>query len=158
MCLANDCQHRIQEYKQVNYLIFLPIQGGVRCERASAYLRSKGVEDVSQLSGGIHAYQEAFPDGGFFRGKNFVFDPRISVPSAANSDDIIGTCCLCLKLFDDYTSQCRCHKCRVLVLVCDECLNCPNSSHVGDQMNTTNHSTLLSLLCKHCKSDIADDS
>ncbi|CAN0078034.1 unnamed protein product, partial [Phaeothamnion confervicola] len=50
--------------------------GGVRCERASAYLRSKGdgFLDVRQLSGGIESYMAAFPagSGGLFRGKNFV--------------------------------------------------------------------------------------
>ncbi|KAJ1423002.1 hypothetical protein B484DRAFT_331958, partial [Ochromonadaceae sp. CCMP2298] len=51
--------------------------GGVRCERASAYLRSKGedrgsVQEVYQLSGGIHAYQEAFPLGGFFAGEHYT--------------------------------------------------------------------------------------
>ncbi len=35
---------------------------------------------VMRCAGGIAAYQEAYPDGGLFRGKNFVFDPRISVP------------------------------------------------------------------------------
>jgi len=29
-----------------------------------------------QLSGGIHRYMEAFADGGYFKGKNFVFDHR----------------------------------------------------------------------------------
>jgi UPF0176 protein len=37
--------------------------GGVRCEKASAYLRSRGVGDVQQLDGGIHRFLEAFPDG-----------------------------------------------------------------------------------------------
>lgn len=115
---------------------------------------------MSQLSGGIHAYQESFPDGGFFRGKNFVFDPRISVPSAANSEDIIGTCCLCLKLFDDYTRQCRCSKCRVLVLVCDECI-IPldlSSVDISDLISSTNHTKATSLLCEHCKCDIAEST
>lgn len=41
--------------------------GGVRCERASAYVRNLGIKDVSQLEGGIHRYLEAFPkDGGFW--------------------------------------------------------------------------------------------
>lgn len=84
-------------------------------------MKSKGVDDVSQLSGGIHAYQEAFPDGGYFHGKNFVFDPRIAVPSMKNCDEVIGVCCLCFKLYDDYTKQCRCSICRVLVLICDDC-------------------------------------
>jgi len=35
--------------------------------------------ELYQLSGGIHAYLEKFPGGGFFRGKNFVFDQRMAV-------------------------------------------------------------------------------
>jgi hypothetical protein len=57
--------------------------GGVRCEKASAMLRRRGVEDVSQLAGGIHRYLESFPSdrGGLFLGRNFVFDQRVSTPS-----------------------------------------------------------------------------
>jgi predicted sulfurtransferase len=47
--------------------------GGIRCEKASAMLKKRGVEDVSQLQGGIHRYLEEYPNG-FFKGKNFVFD------------------------------------------------------------------------------------
>ena len=54
--------------------------GGVRCERASAYLRSRGVAgDLCQLDGGIHRYQERYGNGGFFRGRCYVFDPRMAV-------------------------------------------------------------------------------
>lgn len=35
---------------------------GVRCERASAFLKMKGLEEVYQLDGGIHRYLDAFPD------------------------------------------------------------------------------------------------
>ena len=47
-------------------------------------LRQRGVDDVSQLSGGIHRYIERFPsnEGGLFHGRNFVFDQRVSVPSS----------------------------------------------------------------------------
>jgi predicted sulfurtransferase len=40
--------------------------GGVRCERASAYVRTKlGMDaDVSQLAGGIHRYLEAYSEDG----------------------------------------------------------------------------------------------
>ena len=52
---------------------------GVRCERASAFMKNKGVENVYQLEGGIHRYLEAFPeDGGHWIGKNYVFDKRFS--------------------------------------------------------------------------------
>lgn len=95
--------------------------GGIRCEMASAYIRSKGsgFENVFQLFGGIQRYLEQFPDGGFFRGKNFVFDHRLSVGSS--DAKIISTCLLCGSTFDDYSSRCRCTYCRMLVLVCDSC-------------------------------------
>ncbi|XP_062143267.1 rhodanese-like domain-containing protein 6 [Alnus glutinosa] len=95
--------------------------GGIRCEMASAYIRSKGsgFENVFQLFGGIQRYLEQFPDGGFFKGKNFVFDHRISVGSS--DARTISTCLLCGSSFDDYSSRCRCAYCRMLVLVCDSC-------------------------------------
>ncbi|KAJ7977847.1 Rhodanese-like domain-containing protein 6 [Quillaja saponaria] len=96
--------------------------GGIRCEMASAYLRSKGAgfENVFQLFGGIQRYMEQYPDGGYFKGKNFVFDHRISVGSS--DANIMGTCLLCSSSFDDYSSRCRCTYCRMLVLVCGSCL------------------------------------
>ncbi|XP_019704323.1 rhodanese-like domain-containing protein 6 isoform X2 [Elaeis guineensis] len=95
--------------------------GGIRCEMASAYIRSKGVgfENVFQLFGGIQRYLEQFPDGGFFKGKKFVFDHRISVGS--QDVDIVGNCLICRSSFDDYSSRCRCSYCRMLVLVCYNC-------------------------------------
>ncbi|CAI5516955.1 unnamed protein product, partial [Closterium sp. Naga37s-1] len=97
--------------------------GGVRCESATAYLRSKGpgFQDVVQLSGGIVRYLEAFPDGGFFQGKNFVFDHRLAVPPAAPQQATIGVCCLCVRPFDDYSGRNRCAACRMLLLVCPTC-------------------------------------
>ena len=94
--------------------------GGVRCERASAYLRARGVSKVSQLHGGIQNYQDAFPDGGLFRGKNFVFDNRIAVPYP-RCVEVVGCCARCARPWDDYSGQRRCARCRVLLLVCDQC-------------------------------------
>ncbi len=111
--------------------------GGVRCERASAYMRLCGVTDVSQLSGGIHSYQEAFPDGdGFFRGKNFVYDPRIAV-SHKNLDEVIGNCRLCGVQYDDYKPQVRCRSCRMLQLVCDKCRSA-NKAQVPTSTDSNN--------------------
>ncbi|XP_024545367.1 rhodanese-like domain-containing protein 6 isoform X1 [Selaginella moellendorffii] len=95
--------------------------GGVRCEMASAYIRSKGeeFENVYQLSGGIQRYLEAFPEGGYFHGKNFVFDHRISVPSL--QDKTVGCCYSCKSPYDDYTPRLRCSMCRMLVLLCESC-------------------------------------
>ncbi|KGN65012.1 rhodanese-like domain-containing protein 6 [Cucumis sativus] len=101
--------------------ILMYCTGGIRCEMASAYIKSKGsgFQNVFQLYGGIQRYLEQFPDGGFFAGKNFVFDHRIAVGSS--TQDIIGTCLICGNPFDDYSSRCRCKYCRMLVLVCDNC-------------------------------------
>ncbi|XP_073144999.1 rhodanese-like domain-containing protein 6 isoform X2 [Henckelia pumila] len=101
--------------------ILMYCTGGIRCEMASAYIKSKGAgfENVFQLYGGIQRYLEQFPDGGFFRGKNFVFDHRVSVGSS--DANILGTCLLCGASHDDYTSRSRCSHCRMLVLICDCC-------------------------------------
>ncbi|KAG6555612.1 hypothetical protein Mapa_002847 [Marchantia paleacea] len=104
-----------------NKQILMYCTGGVRCEMASAYIRSKGkeFEDVVQLSGGIQRYMEAFPDGGYFVGKNFVFDHRLAVPSS--NKVVVGRCLQCNTPYDDYSARCRCSLCRMLVLVCGDC-------------------------------------
>ncbi|XP_078696074.1 thiosulfate sulfurtransferase/rhodanese-like domain-containing protein 2 [Branchiostoma floridae x Branchiostoma belcheri] len=91
--------------------------GGIRCEKGSAYLKSKGVcKDVLQLEGGIHKYMEKYPNG-YFRGKLFVFDDRYAIP--ANSD-IVGKCFYCKEAWDEY-KPCSSAHCHQLVLSCDRC-------------------------------------
>jgi len=54
--------------------------GGIRCEKASAYLKQRGFERVYQLRGGILKYLETVPqDESRWRGECFVFDERVSV-------------------------------------------------------------------------------
>lgn len=54
--------------------------GGIRCEKSTAYLRSKGYENVYHLQGGILKYLEAVPEEeSLWRGECFVFDQRVSV-------------------------------------------------------------------------------
>ncbi|CAL0320931.1 unnamed protein product [Lupinus luteus] len=119
--LSSWIDDKIDQLKGKNILMYCT--GGIRCEMASAYIKSKGAgfENVFQLYGGIQRYLEQFPDGGFFKGKNFVFDHRISVGSS--DANIIGTCLICHCSFDDYSSRCRCTHCRMLVLVCHSCQN-----------------------------------
>ncbi|CAM6017016.1 unnamed protein product [Sphagnum balticum] len=111
-----------------NKQVLMYCTGGVRCELASAYLRSKGreFEDVYQLSGGIHRYLEAFADGGFFKGKNFVFDHRMAV--ASSNPEVLGCCLLCKVPFDSYSSRTRCSLCRLLVLICTDCQACSTTA------------------------------
>lgn len=99
--------------------VFMYCTGGVRCERATAYLKQKNIaKDVLHMNGGIHRYIEKYPDG-FFRGKNYVFDNRIAV--AAN-DDILGSCLHCQAPCDEYTN-CLNVLCNEHHISCKKCLD-----------------------------------
>jgi predicted sulfurtransferase len=91
--------------------------GGIRCERASAYLKEKNIaKEVYQIKGGIHRYVEQYPDG-HFRGKNYVFDKRLAV---SVTDDILGSCYLCKTAADSYIN-CINSICHVQIISCAPC-------------------------------------
>lgn len=97
--------------------VLMACTAGIRCERASAYLKVKDIaKDVYQIAGGIHRYIEQFPDG-YFRGKNYVFDGRISVKA---NDDVLADCFVCHKAYDDYTN-CINTQCNKQIIVCPDC-------------------------------------
>mmetsp|Transcript_2188 Transcript_2188/g.4045 ORF Transcript_2188/g.4045 Transcript_2188/m.4045 type:complete len:720 (+) Transcript_2188:76-2235(+) len=136
--------------------------GGVRCERASALLKQKmeteedtkalGIKGVYQLQGGIDKYFKKFPEGGLWRGKNYVFDKRFAhAPPAVEAvdrtkkvlhkdngdieevtksfavrniaaDQVMGKCEACEKPWDMYRGKRRCPTCGVPSLVCRECI------------------------------------
>jgi UPF0176 protein len=61
--------------------------GGIRCEKASAYLLSKGFREVYQLDGGILSYLERVPaEESLWRGECFVFDEREAVGHGQDDD------------------------------------------------------------------------
>ena len=69
--------------------------GGIRCEKASAFLNHKGYKNVFQLEGGIIEYTRQVNEKGIenkFLGKNFVFDHR---RSESISGEIISDCHQC---------------------------------------------------------------
>jgi UPF0176 protein len=67
--------------------------GGIRCEKASAYMRSQGFEQVYHLKGGILKYLEEIPpDASLWQGECFVFDQRVAVQHGLD----LGTHQLCL--------------------------------------------------------------
>ena len=106
----------LENFKDKEVLMYCT--GGIRCERASAYLKSKNIaKQVYQIQGGIHRYVEQFPDG-FFRGKNYVFDGRVAVKV---TDDILTTCVHCQKKCDDYTN-CVNTLCNKQFIVCTDCI------------------------------------
>eukprot|EP01041_Mallomonas_annulata_P004289 gene4289-8527_t len=54
--------------------------GGIRCEKASAFMKSKGYENIYQLHGGILKYLEVIPqDKSLWHGDCYIFDQRVSV-------------------------------------------------------------------------------
>lgn len=54
--------------------------GGIRCEKASAFLREQGFGEVYQLHGGILRYLEEIPiEDTVWQGECYVFDNRVSV-------------------------------------------------------------------------------
>jgi UPF0176 protein len=54
--------------------------GGIRCEKASAYLLAQGFDEVYHLKGGILRYLEGVPEQeSRWRGECFVFDERVAL-------------------------------------------------------------------------------
>mmetsp|Transcript_30732 Transcript_30732/g.35036 ORF Transcript_30732/g.35036 Transcript_30732/m.35036 type:complete len:552 (+) Transcript_30732:87-1742(+) len=130
--------------KLQNKKILMYCTGGVRCERASAYLNSRmgsQIKGVYQLQGGIEGYLQEFSEdgGGHWRGKNFVFDKReaISVTNQNGDGGVVQKktknlqhqmtvethCCLCKKPWDRYIGKKKCTMCGVPVLMCDNCMS-----------------------------------
>lgn len=94
--------------------------GGIRCEKASAYLKHVGFKDVYQLNGGIIEYARQCDEKGLpnkFLGKNFVFDERLG---ERITDVIISECHQCGKPCDTHTN-CANDACHLLFIQCEEC-------------------------------------
>ncbi len=94
--------------------------GGVRCEKMSAYLLSKGFTDVYQLDGGIHTYMEQFP-GEDFKGTLYTFDKRLTMDFGGDRE-VIGQCRLCGATTEQYV-DCAEDTCHYHFLACAECTN-----------------------------------
>lgn len=122
------------------------------------------------MQGGIERYMQAFPDGGFWRGSNFVFDKRESVSAENpngdggvlsgkknkkqksrndndnNDDDKYKTkCCLCDKPWDRYVGKKKCETCGVPVLMCDACMSTSYSKKM--KQNETDATTPRKMAC-----------
>lgn len=103
-----------------NQKLLLYCTGGVRCEKASAYFKHKGFNDVNQLHGGIIDYARQIKQNDIeskFVGKNFVFDERLGEKI---SDEVIAKCHQCGKPADTHTN-CANNDCHLLFIQCPEC-------------------------------------
>mmetsp|Transcript_11120 Transcript_11120/g.12730 ORF Transcript_11120/g.12730 Transcript_11120/m.12730 type:complete len:456 (+) Transcript_11120:127-1494(+) len=139
--------------------------GGIRCEKASAYVKSLGIADeVYQLKGGIHSYLEEFsPNAGkekgvyvdyakakveqeskddtaaekcLYEGINFQFDNRFSRKEAGVGNDVsVGRCTYCFKSHSNIFDDARCQICTDFLLICDSCLEKQKSDGKGVDSN-----------------------
>jgi UPF0176 protein len=100
--------------------ILLYCTGGIRCEKASAYLKHHGFEDVNQLHGGIIEYAHQIKEQGLpskFIGKNFVFDERLGEDI---TPDIISACHQCGLPANTHVN-CANPECHLLFIQCTSC-------------------------------------
>lgn len=102
--------------------IALYCTGGIRCEKASAWLKHNGFKDVKHLKGGIIDYKHQVEREGLpntFKGKNFVFDERLG---ERISEDVIAHCHLCNTEKCDDHIHCKNQACHVLFICCSSCM------------------------------------
>jgi UPF0176 protein len=108
----------MQESKDKNIIMYCT--GGIRCEKASAYMKFNGFENVYHLEGGIIHYTNIAKEKGIpnkFIGKNFVFDERLG---ERITEDIISNCHQCGNPNDDHTN-CVNPACHLLFIQCKSC-------------------------------------
>jgi UPF0176 protein len=129
----------LKENKDKNIIMYCT--GGIRCEKASAYMLHNGFENVFHLEGGIINYARQVKEKGLetkFIGKNFVFDDRLG---ERITEDIIAKCHQCGKPCDSHTN-CNNNGCHLLFIQCEECaakfegccsVDCQNTIHLPDE-------------------------
>jgi UPF0176 protein len=108
----------MKDNKDKNIIMYCT--GGIRCEKASAYMLHQGFKNVFHLEGGIINYANKIKEEGLesgFKGKNFVFDERLGEKI---TEDVIAKCHQCGKPCDTHTN-CKNDACHLLFIQCDEC-------------------------------------
>ena len=100
--------------------ILMYCTGGIRCEKASAYLIHNGFKDVNQLQGGIIQYAhdvKKYNVKSKFIGKNYVFDHRLG---ERVTDDVLSNCHQCNQTSDQHIN-CSNQACHILFIQCKKC-------------------------------------
>lgn len=108
----------LKDAKDKNIIMYCT--GGIRCEKASAYMLHQGFKNVFHLEGGIINYANQVTEKGLevkFRGKNFVFDNRLG---ERITPEIIAKCHQCGQPADTHVN-CANEGCHLLFIQCDTC-------------------------------------
>ncbi|MDP5120155.1 MAG: rhodanese-related sulfurtransferase, partial [Spirosomaceae bacterium] len=109
----NEIEH-LKDKKVVTYCT-----GGIKCEKASAYLIERGFTNVYQLHGGIIKYGiEA--GGEDFEGKCYVFDNRLTADVNSVNPSIISKCYVCKKPSERMVN-CANPDCNEHLVICETC-------------------------------------
>ncbi|PSR56150.1 hypothetical protein AHMF7605_22910 [Adhaeribacter arboris] len=116
-----DFPEKVEELKEKypGKKILTYCTGGIKCEKASAFLLEQGFENVYQLHGGIIKYGlEA--GGEDFEGKCYVFDNRITVDVNKVNPTVISKCYVC-GTASDRMVNCANPECNIHVPMCQQC-------------------------------------
>src|SRR3990167_7512842 len=108
----------LKDYKDKKIVTYCT--GGIRCEKASAYMVKEGFKDVYQLDGGIINFINKYPDT-YWQGSMFVFDDRKVVePNTKEELKYVAECEFCGKPTSYYIN---CHNidCDRIIIVCHDC-------------------------------------
>ena len=108
----------LKEAKEKNIIMYCT--GGIRCEKASAYMLHNGFKNVYHLEGGIINYSNKVKELNLrnkFHGKNFVFDDRLG---ERITDEVIAKCHQCGDPCDMHTN-CLNDGCHLLFIQCEKC-------------------------------------
>ncbi|WP_109700540.1 oxygen-dependent tRNA uridine(34) hydroxylase TrhO [Chitinophaga deserti] len=108
----------MKDNKDKNIIMYCT--GGIRCEKASAYMLHHGFNNVFHLEGGIIEYSNKAREWGIpnkFRGKNFVFDDRLG---ERITEEIISQCHQCGAPCDTHVN-CANEGCHLLFIQCEKC-------------------------------------
>jgi UPF0176 protein len=101
--------------------VILYCTGGIRCEKASAWMKHQGFQNVKHVKGGVIDYAHQVKEKGLenkFKGTNFVFDERLG---ERIGDEVISNCHVCHKEKTDEYDHCRNEMCHILFLSCEGC-------------------------------------
>ena len=108
----------LKEFKDKTVVTYCT--GGIRCEKASAFMREQGFKDVYQMDGGILNYIRQFPDT-YWEGGMFVFDDRkVFEPNTKEELKYTATCHFCNKP-TSYHINCHNVLCDKIIVCCHDC-------------------------------------
>lgn len=115
-----DFPDKVKELEHLkNKKVLTYCTGGIKCEKASAFLLEQGFEDVYQLHGGIIKYgMEA--GGEDFEGKCYVFDNRIAVDVNKINPTVVSKCHVC-GTASDRMVNCSNPSCNEHLAICEKC-------------------------------------